>query len=106
MKQFLHKLWRRDEGVLSFEWVLLVTLVVIGIVGGLAAVRDAVIDELGDVSQAAVNIDQSYDLEGNPELGIPESMYTDEVPLFEDCDRATAPVGQSNNAALILDADS
>ncbi|GAB4137786.1 hypothetical protein [Thermopirellula anaerolimosa] len=52
--------WNDDEGVLTFEWILLLTLLVIGIVGGLSAVRDAVISELGDVTAAAVRIDQSY----------------------------------------------
>ncbi len=51
---------RKDEGVLTFEWILLLTLLIIGIVGGLSAVRDAVISELGDVTAAAVRVDQSY----------------------------------------------
>ncbi|NMC19436.1 MAG: hypothetical protein GYA33_03350 [Thermogutta sp.] len=49
-----------DRGVLTFEWILLLTLLVIGIVGGVSAVRDAVISELGDVTAAAVHVDQSY----------------------------------------------
>jgi hypothetical protein len=40
------------DGVLAFEWVLLVTLLTIGIVSGLAGAPDAIIDELGDVAQA------------------------------------------------------
>jgi len=62
MKRLLKKMWQEDDGVLSFEWVLLVTLLTIGIVGGLAAARDAIIDELGDVAEAAQGIDQSYTL--------------------------------------------
>jgi Flp pilus assembly pilin Flp len=49
MFQRIQQLWHEEDGVLSFEWVLLVTLLVLGIVGGLAAARDAVIDELGDI---------------------------------------------------------
>ena len=45
---------------MTFEWILLLTLIAIGIVGAVSAVRDALITELGDVSGAAVNIDQSY----------------------------------------------
>ena len=55
-------IWTEEDGVLSFEWTLLLTLVVIGIVGGLAAARDAIIDELGDIAEAAQGIDQSYSL--------------------------------------------
>ena len=58
--RFLRRVWQEEDGVLTFEWVLLLTLLAIGIVGGLAAVRDAIISELGDAAGAIVNIDQSY----------------------------------------------
>ncbi len=55
-------IWREEDGVLSFEWTLLLTLLTLGIVAGLAGARDAIIDELGDVAEAAQGIDQSYSL--------------------------------------------
>ena len=55
-------IWREEDGVLSFEWTLLLTLLTLGIVAGLAGARDAIIDELGDVAAAAQGIDQSYSL--------------------------------------------
>ena len=61
MKRLL-SIWHEDDGVLSFEWTLLLTLLTIGVVGGLAAARDAIIDELGDVAEAAQGIDQSFSL--------------------------------------------
>jgi len=60
MLRRFQRLWREEDGVLSFEWVLLVTLVVIGIVGGLAAARDAITDELGDAAEAMLSLDGSY----------------------------------------------
>ena len=36
MKRLL-SIWREDDGVLSFEWTLLLTLLTIGVVGGLAS---------------------------------------------------------------------
>jgi hypothetical protein len=54
------KLWHSQRGVLTFEWILLITLLTIGVVGGISAVRDAMIDELGDVAEAVVSLDQSY----------------------------------------------
>lgn len=60
MKSFLNRVWKEDEGVLTFEWILLVTLLTIGIVGGLSAVRDAILTELGDVAEAMISLDQSY----------------------------------------------
>ena len=47
MKNMLYRMWTEDEGVLSFEWVLLVTLVTIGVVSGIAAARDAIISSCG-----------------------------------------------------------
>lgn len=60
IKQLGCRIWQEQEGVLTFEWVLLLTLLAIGIVGGLSAVRDAIISELGDAAGAIVHIDQSY----------------------------------------------
>ena len=36
MKRLMQRMWTEDDGVLSFEWTLLVTLLTIGVVGGLA----------------------------------------------------------------------
>ncbi len=60
MKQLLSRLWHETDGVLSFEWTMLTSLLTVGVVSGVAAVRDAVTDELGDVAQAMVSLDQSY----------------------------------------------
>ena len=60
MKQFLSRMWHETDGVLSFEWVMLTSLLTVGVVSGVASVRDAVTDEMGDVAQAMVSLDQSY----------------------------------------------
>ncbi len=60
MKSPLKRRGRKDEGVLTFEWILLLTVLVIGVVGGLSAVRDAVLSELGDLAQAITSLDQTY----------------------------------------------
>jgi Flp pilus assembly pilin Flp len=56
----LKRIWREDEGVLTFEWILLVTLLVISVVGGISGVRDAISLELGNVAGAIISVDQSY----------------------------------------------
>jgi len=100
MKHTINRLWHEDDGVLSFEWTLLFTLVTIGIVTGLSAARDAIIDELGDVAQVMQAVDQSY------HVGFPlaasvhvantssasDSDFTDAV-IYTDCDRGTL-IGQ------------
>ena len=60
MTTLLKRIWNQDQGVLTFEWVLLITIVILGIVGGLSAARDAIIDELGDVGGAIIAVDQSW----------------------------------------------
>jgi Flp pilus assembly pilin Flp len=99
-------MWTEDDGVLSFEWTLLVTLLTIGIVGGLAGARDAIIDELGDVAEAAQGIDQSFSLSGlNINLtinGIPFTATTAPSSFqetaadatFTDCARTNFTGGQ------------
>ncbi len=89
MKCLLRRMWREDEGVLTFEWILLITVLVIGVVGGLSAVRDAVITELGDVAEAVVSLDQSYAIQHPWEVmtpdcaldGASDSIYVDEAGI-------------------------
>jgi len=53
----------RDEGgfILSTEAVLLGTLVALGMIVGLAEVRNAVVQELGDYSQAVAWLSQDFE---------------------------------------------
>lgn len=46
------------RGVLTLEWILIVTVLVIGVIGGLGAVRNATVAELGDLAEAieALNV--------------------------------------------------
>ena len=89
MRRLVNRMWREDDGVLSFEWTLLVVLVVIGIIGGLGAARDVLIDELGDTAEAVLQFDQSYSFVGLPDFGIPGSDYEDDLGTVIDCDRST-----------------
>ena len=105
MKRLL-SVWQEEDGVLSFEWTLLLTLLTIGVVGGLAAARDAIIDELGDVAEAAQGIDQSFslaavaiDFDGDAidDFTTEASVFA-ETPAdaaFTDCDRSIFIGGQA-----------
>lgn len=109
MKKVLARMWKEQDGVLSFEWVLLVTLLTIGIVSGLSAARDAIIDELGDVAQAMGALDQSYTIDFPLYVAVhtdnassaSDSSFTDAL-IYSDCTRTTTPTGQSSE----LDSDS
>ncbi|MFT5522439.1 MAG: Flp pilus assembly pilin Flp [Pirellulaceae bacterium] len=87
MKSFAQKIWSEEDGMLSFEWTLLVTLLTIGLVSGVAGARDAIIDELGDLAEATICFDQSYTFAGIPALGIDASSYTDTKSTYTDCSR-------------------
>jgi hypothetical protein len=41
---------RRRRGILTFEWILLISLLVIGVIGGLTAVRNSLICELNELT--------------------------------------------------------
>jgi Flp pilus assembly pilin Flp len=110
MKRLACKLWHEQDGVLSYEWTLLLTLVVIGVVAGLCAARDAVIDELGDAAQAMLALDGSFvisqplamsiDADGaGPGAAVPvggasDSAFTDRA-TYTDCQRSSF-VGQAS----------
>ena len=59
MKTFFARLWKEDDGVLSFEWTVLSSLLTVGVVSGVTAVRDATVDEFGDVARSRVTLDPS-----------------------------------------------
>ena len=108
MKTIAARMWKEDDAVLSFEWVLLVTLLTIGVVSGTAGARDAIIDELGDVAQAMLALDQSYTIDFPLAVTVhaptfssaSDSSFTDAL-FFSDCARTSGPPGQGD----VTDAD-
>jgi hypothetical protein len=64
MRQML-KLWNDDCGALiATEWVFVVTILILGIITGLVAVRQAVISELTETAQAILALNQSFSFSG------------------------------------------
>lgn len=103
MRKFFARVWREDDGVLSFEWVLLLTLLTIGVVGGIAAARDAIIDEFGDVAEGMLALDQSYtvalplavQVHAPTSSAASDSAFVDAL-AFTDCARAGTPQDQDD----------
>lgn len=59
MKRFgstLKSLWQEVDGAVFVEYLLLLTIVGIGVIVGLSVVRDALVDELRDLAQAIMAI--------------------------------------------------
>jgi Flp pilus assembly pilin Flp len=64
MKVFA-KLWKDDCGaLLTFEWILLATILVLALVTGLKTVQQSVLNELEDVSNAVGSVSQTYVIGG------------------------------------------
>lgn len=53
----------RRRGVLTFEWILVISLLVIGVIGGLSAVRNSLLLELDDLDKCLQKLNTS----GEPE---------------------------------------
>ena len=61
---------QKRRGVLTLEWVLLVTVIIIGIIGGLGAVRNATNGELLDLAEAieSLNVKTQAEMDAEPPL--------------------------------------
>ena len=58
-------LWSDDSGfIVSIELILISTIVVIGLVTGFTALRDAIVSELSDVGGSIQDLNQSYSFNG------------------------------------------
>jgi hypothetical protein len=80
MRQLIRRLWQDDCGALiATEWVFVATILVLGSITGLVAVRQAILAELQDFAQALMSLDQSYSFSGqsNCESSTAGSAYTD-----------------------------
>ena len=89
MHNLINRLWNDEDGALSFEWCLVAVLLVFGIVSGLTAARDGILDELSDVSESVLHLDQSFSFAGI--LCIPGSEYVDAPGDVVDCSRNNLP---------------
>jgi hypothetical protein len=63
--KLVKRLWNDEAGfIVSAELILIATIVVIGLLVGLAAVRDGIVSELSDVAGALQDVNQSYSIDG------------------------------------------
>lgn len=57
---------RRRPGFIAVEWILCLTILVIGIVGGLSAARNAILEELSDICRCITAIEVCPDPPSGP----------------------------------------
>lgn len=96
--KMLTRLLKDDAGfIVSSELILLATIVVIGLITGLATVRDQVVTELGDVADAISEIDQSYSYSGvtSHSASTAGTAFNDE---FDFCELEALGADQQNAA--------
>ncbi|MFI4876385.1 MAG: hypothetical protein ACIALR_13630, partial [Blastopirellula sp. JB062] len=97
----LKRIWNDEAGfIVSTELILIATIVVIGLVVGLSAVRDAVTAELSDVAGAIQDVDQSYTVWGvtGHSAAVAGSDYGDQQDW---CDTDGAISGEIDNCIVI-----
>lgn len=65
MSGMLRKLWSDDRGaLLTSEFVFMASMLVMGTVAGLTAVRQALVSELTETGRSIMALDQSYSFSG------------------------------------------
>ena len=101
MRNLMVRLWNDDAGALiAAEWVFVATILVLGAITGLVAVRQAVIAELHDVANALLALNQSFSFSGqsNCESSTAGSQFID-LPDSIVVHSTAAVVGGFDNRA-------
>lgn len=100
MKTIATQLWNDDAGaIIASEYLFVVTILIIGTIVGLAAVREAVNTELGEVANALLALSQGYTISGVQGAGvtIDGSMTIDTPGYVQD------PVGTPPAIPSLID---
>jgi hypothetical protein len=62
---WLRRLWHDDSGaIIGSEWLLVATILVLGVIPGLVAIRQGALDGMFDFAHATASLDQSYSFAG------------------------------------------
>jgi Flp pilus assembly pilin Flp len=60
MRKMMQQLWQDDTGIVALEYLLVATIVGLGLVVGLSALEIALDNELTELANAVTALDQSY----------------------------------------------
>ncbi len=66
----MEKFFRDETGSLTLEWIFMFSLLVLGIAGGIASIRNAMILEAGADAGAAAGLNDSYTVTAPPTLSV------------------------------------
>jgi hypothetical protein len=101
MREWIVRLWDDDRGALiATEWVFVATILVLGSITGLVAVRQAAMAELYDVANALGGGAQSYSFSGqsNCESSTAGSSFKETGDSLLIKSTAATPGGFDNRA--------
>jgi len=98
--KMMKKLWNDEAGfVVSAELILIATVAVLGLLVGLAAVRDGIVSELSDVAGAFQDVNQSYSIDGVIGHNANTAGF-DFLDTTDECDSADDASGQADNCIV------
>ena len=98
----MKQLWSDEAGfTVSAELVLVATILVIGMITGLASVRDAVITELADVGGAIGSVNQSFTF-GGASAHSSTTAGSAFADLADFCDASGTPTNAGNSRCLSI----
>jgi Flp pilus assembly pilin Flp len=100
MRKLMLRLWNDDCGALiATEWVFLATILVLGSITGLVAVRQAVISQFAELANAVMALDQSYSFSGqgdNCSGGVTEiETFFGEFDVFDNTSKQVHTAGSA-----------
>jgi len=110
MKSMFRSFLRSEEGfILSTEAVLIGTITVLGLIVGLAEIRNNVVQELGDYSQAVAMLSQDYAFTSVSDTNVPSNIATAGSQFSDSVDNQVANATDANGitvtTASTLDAE-
>ena len=103
--QLINRFWNDEAGfVVSAELVLIATVLVIGMLTGLATVREAVVQELGDVANAIGIINQSFSYSGITSHNS-STAGSSLVDQYDQCEKDQNNNNGAGNEPLCMDVE-
>lgn len=101
MKNMFRSFLRSEEGfVLSTEAVLIGTILVLGMIVGLAEIRNAVVQEMGDYSLAVAQLSQDFAYSSVSSTNVPGDIATAGATFSDTSDLQTAAATDANGITV------
>jgi hypothetical protein len=97
----MNRLWNDEAGfIVSMELMIIATILVLGMIVGLAAIREQLVQELADVAEAISEFDQSfsYSAISGHAASTAGADFTDALDF---CDLADAGATPGTSAACV-----